>query len=365
MGHEGRRIVSGLPEHLTAPPAADASYLTQTLRRTGVLVDGEVSRVEILEAADHMVSRAFRLRLQYRGAAPDAPARMFLKVPTGQRPTVPGSNLPKEIAFYTQVWHSPAGCVPRCFEAQWDAATGRSHILLEDLAESHFTATAWPIAPELAHCERMVRALAGWHAAWWRDPRLGGAVGVWPDAAAAADWADRFAGQVERFCAEAGDWLSLQRRDFLRSLVRQAPRVFAHGDRRPMTLIHGDAHAWNCFLAKDPRAARDVWFDWDNWRVDAGAGDLAYLIALHWYPERRQRFEMPLLDLYRDELVAAGVTDYDRADLQDDYRLAVLWQVATPVKQYAGGLPPLVWWSHLERILMAVDDLGCRELLAP
>jgi hypothetical protein len=358
--------VSGLPQHLTPPLAADAAHLTRTLRRAGVLADGEVCNVEILGAADHMVSQAFRLRLQYRGAAPDAPIRLFLKVPTGQRPTLPGSDLPKEIAFYAHVPRSSAsGWVPRCFEAQWNSAGGQSHILLEDLAESHITATTWPIAPELAQCERMVRALARLHAAWWEDSRLGGSVGQRPDAPAAAAWADRFAGQVERFCAEAGDWLSQQRRAFLRSLALQAPRVFSHGNRRPMTLIHGDAHAWNCFLAKDTTVARDVWFDWDNWRVDVGAGDLAYLIALHWYPERRERFETPLLDLYCDELAAAGVTGYDRADLQEDYRLAVLWQVATPVKQYAGGLPPLVWWSHLERILMAVDDLGCRQLLAP
>jgi hypothetical protein len=131
-----------------------------------------------------------------------------------------------------------------------------------------------------------------------------------------------------------------------------------------MTLVHGDAHAWNCFLANDAAAAQDVWFDWDNWRIDVGAGDLAYFMALQWYPERRQRFEQRLLAVYRDELAAAGVAGYGRADLQADYRLAVLWQVATPVKQYAGGMPPLAWWSNLERILMAVDDLGCRELLA-
>ena len=28
------------------------------------------------------------------------------------------------------------------------------------------------------------------------------------------------------------------------------------------------------------------------------------------------------------------------------------------------GIPPVVWWSHLERIMLAIDDLGCRELLA-
>jgi hypothetical protein len=27
-------------------------------------------------------------------------------------------------------------------------------------------------------------------------------------------------------------------------------------------------------------------------------------------------------------------------------------------------IPPNIWWNDLERIMLAVDDLGCRELLA-
>ena len=36
----------------------------------------------------------------------------------------------------------------------------------------------------------------------------------------------------------------------------------------------------------------------------------------------------------------------------------------TPVWQASVDLPPVIWWSHLERITLAVDDLGSRELLA-
>jgi hypothetical protein len=32
----------------------------------------------------------------------------------------------------------------------------------------------------------------------------------------------------------------------------------------------------------------------------------------------------------------------------------------TPVWQAAIDLPPVIWWGHLERIMLAVDDLGCR-----
>jgi len=67
--------------------------------------------------------------------------------------------------------------------------------------------------------------------------------------------------------------------------------------------------------------------------------------------------------LYHATLVAHGVT-YDRRALDDDYRLSVLWQITTPVWQAANNIPPVIWWNNLERILLAVDDLGCRDLLA-
>jgi hypothetical protein len=34
-----------------------------------------------------------------------------------------------------------------------------------------------------------------------------------------------------------------------------------------------------------------------------------------------------------------------------------------PVWQAALNIPPVIWWGHLERIFLAVDDLDCRALL--
>jgi hypothetical protein len=146
-------------------------------------------------------------------------------------------------------------------------------------------------------------------------------------------------------------------------LLGAVPRLLTrHRSRRNMTNVHGDAHVWNCFLPRD--GAGDVrLFDWDGWRIGIASSDLAYMMALHWYPNRRRRLERPLLDRCHATLVAHGVRGYDRRALDEDYRLATLLQVMTPVRQAAYDLPPAIWWNHLERIMLAVDDLGCRDLL--
>ena len=77
----------------------------------------------------------------------------------------------------------------------------------------------------------------------------------------------------------------------------------------------------------------------------------------------RRRFERPLLDHYHAALIAQGVNGYDRKALDDDYRLSVLWRSTTPIWQATNNIPPVIWWNNLERVLLAVDDLGCRDLL--
>jgi hypothetical protein len=91
--------------------------------------------------------------------------------------------------------------------------------------------------------------------------------------------------------------------------------------------------------------------------------DLAYMMAMLWYPDRRRRMERPLLDLYHAALLDCGVSDYDRQALDDDYRLSALWSITRSVGQAANNIGPAIWWNNLERIMLAVDDLGCRNLL--
>jgi hypothetical protein len=79
--------------------------------------------------------------------------------------------------------------------------------------------------------------------------------------------------------------------------------------------------------------------------------------------DRRRAMERPLLDLYHAELKARGVSDYDRRALDDDYRLSALWCITTPVWQSGANIPPVIWWNNFERIHMAVEELGCRDLL--
>ena len=344
------------------PDAAHADYLTDALRRSGVLRHGTVRTVVVESSKPTILSRIIRLRLEYDDAPDDAPATVILKTDLPEGPGGAIQSGRQEVAFYSRIAPETApGLVPRCFDAQWNETTAAWHLLLEDFTDSHVTAGEWPLPPTMARCRQIVAAYAKFHASWWDDPRLGVSIGVWqPNNAASLQV---FAQDFERFAERLGDRLSPERREFYRRLIDAGPRLFARYDtHRNMTIIHCDSHVWNTFLPRN-ESGNVVLFDWDAWRLGVPTGDLAYMMALHWFPEHRRRCENPLLDHYHACLLAEGVAGYDRRALEQDYRLSVLWQASTPVWQAVNGIPAWIWWNHFERIFMAIDDLDCGALL--
>lgn len=330
------------------PPVASTAHLTKVLGRP-------VTAVTVERSFPTVLSHIFRLRVAYEGDAEGMPTSFILKAGLPDRPGGPWKPGQREVAFYRDVAPAtPASPLLRCFDSHADAETGTWHLLLEDLTDTHRTPTAWPLPPAYDQSAAVIGAQARYHAAWWNDDRLGVSVGTLGEASL-----DAMARQFDGFTRDFGDRLPAARRALHRSLLRSAPRLLARP--QPKTIVHGDAHAWNCFLPVadgEPRL-----FDWDAWRIDHASDDLAYLMAVHWYPDLRRSFESHLLDRYHGELLAHGIVGYNRATLQEDYRVSVLWQVARAIWQQSIGMPPVIWWNNLERLHLAVDDLDCRALL--
>src|SRR4051794_14643616 len=148
------------------PEPASPEHLTAALRKS--LIDVRVSDVVVESSHRTILSEITRLRPVYDGEASGAPRTLILK--TGH------PNRLGEVAAA-----KPDQQLLRCFEAGWDADTRAWHLLLEDLTETHFIATAWPLPPTLEQCESIIRARAHFHAAWWDEPRLGTSIGAWQD----------------------------------------------------------------------------------------------------------------------------------------------------------------------------------------
>ena len=149
---------------------------------------------------------------------------------------------------------------------------------------------------------RSSRRWRAWHAAWWDHPDLGETVGTWASTEDSAQHMEIFAGHYDRFADLLGDRLSEERRILYRRLIEQSARLSQrYHSRRHVSITHGDAHIWNFLLPRAGVADTVRIFDFDLWGIDVPTDDLAYMMAMQWYPERRQALERSLLNrLSRD-----------------------------------------------------------------
>src|SRR6266496_1475433 len=191
--------------------------------------------------------------------------------------------------------------------------------------------------------------------AWQSFTPLGGIIPNWERASAsfpavAPSMNIKFAGFVDFL----DDRLSADRRQLYERVLSRAPGVWKErireerSDGKDLTLIHGDAHFWNCLHPRRLDQDKVYIIDWQCWRIDTATDDLAYMIGLHWYPDRRRALERDFLRTYHDKLLMYGVKNYDWDACGYDYRFSAIGNLFVPVWQWSAKLWPVIWWPHLE-----------------
>ena len=351
-------------------------WLTQVLRQSGHLGQGRVLSVAALgggPAADAGpgFQSGNRLAIRYSSdAPPSAPPRLYLKAQDGGLHPEAGG---REVDFYRSVAaQMPYPPAPVCFDAAYDPQTGDYHLLLEDVSDTH--RTVHPEEPATrSDMQRMLDGLARLHAHWWGHPQLGQSAGAVPTPeaihAAFAQLSRAFPGYVDFL----GDRLSVERRRVYESALDKYPELSVRrlAQRQSLTLVHDDAHPGNFLLPRQTAGGPVYLIDWQQWGVHVGLHDVAYLVALFWYPEQRARLEQPAVKGYHDRLLAYGVhaygtQGYDWRACWDDYRLAAIENLFVPF--WAWVFQGEGWgfhrWRQLEMAMGAFEDLKCEEFLA-
>jgi hypothetical protein len=357
-------------EPVTHEKQITPDWLTERLRRHGCLAaGGHVAAIAVCSFRT-LYSHIFRLEVSYSIDAASAPttlpSKLILKVPSSDNETALKMGREEVAAYKTFARMMDDPPIVRCFDAHTWPATNGSHLLIEDLSETHFQ-PEMPIPPSKRHGELCVEALAKFHAFWWEHPDLGTKVGEFFDEKAIREVVAKLREALPGLIAHLGDALSPARREalerslwFVESLWRERLTSIKRN-----TLIHGDAHQWNILHPKETAQGRAFLIDLaTSNRIRPATNDLAYMMALKWYPERRALMEEALLRHYHAALLSGGVKDYSWEDCRRDYLYSVITHLFTPVFQWADKtMPATVWWHNLERIAEAFKDLNCAELI--
>lgn len=338
--------------------------LSELLRRGGYLNRGHVEGIKISNSRALLVSHVSHLEIQYSADAPAAaPRRLFLKVSNQSLlPNAGVSELPKELEFYTSIakrW--PDAPLPRCFDAAFSPETGASHLLLEDLSQTHYELRSG----SFSQCAPAIDCLARLHSFWWEHPSLNEEVGRTLSQQEVTELARVSASNYLRFAEFMGGRLPQEWRRIFESVIETFPRPWVRlTSTRGLTLTHGDAHMGNFLFPRQAAKTGIYLIDWQLWHIHIGPRDLAFMMTLYWEPETRASMERPLLKRYYEGLLKEGVKGYGWEDCWKDYRWSAIRNIFIPLLRWSRGRAESFWRPSLRRALSAFEDLHCDELIS-
>jgi len=269
------------------------------------------------------------------------PQTLFVKTRSRKFSTALFTNLMdlgrNEVGFYRQIRAAAHVRTPEPYFADYDPASGRFLLLLEDLAGDGVQFMDVSTRCTRVQAEQVVCTLARLHASYWESPRFQ------TDLA----WVTTFENDSKR------GLLRILRRAAIRSVLRNhadlipesvASRVDEldaahdllelHWSASPRTLLHGDAHIGNMFFTGE-----EVGFlDWQVIRRGRGLRDLAYFIINSVPTELRCTYQEQWIQRYLDTLVQEGVREPPTFEAAwEQYRLYAFFAWIAAVVTAAAG----------------------------
>ncbi len=263
-----------------------------------------------------------QINVKYSGVT-DLPARMIAKI-TSRNPDVINlvianyDQYRRETSFYRE-FPDIGIAVPWCLYEQHNRDTQSFIILMKDLTPA--ASPSWAATP--AQVEQALEALPGFHGKWWNDMSL-----------RSKDWLVQF--DNEAFFAAALGAANhaaptleklYEDSEITRQIMEYAnnnlDRMLAFMASRPFTFVHGDYHAKQMFF---PTAAGGEFavIDWQFPFVAQGPWDFARMAGMCLSTETRLEREDKLLTRYHEGLHDAGVENYNRQELETDYRFGLI-----------------------------------------
>jgi hypothetical protein len=354
------------PPVIAVPDQITAAWLTSVLRRQPDYSSAEVLDFTMQVSYPHGQSSAHTIMCALRPRLTDGrDLRLMVKLASPALATGIPDLGKREVHFYQHAApYFDKLPIVRCYDAVFDDDQQRLHVVMDDLTETHIALPPMQLPPPDEDCERMLDALAQLHAAWWDQPSLG-KLTTFPTAEALERAAQDNIDAYARFAEFLGTRLPAARRALYEAASVGLPARLAERllPRQGLTIVFEDVHAGNFLYPRDASQHSIKLIDWEQWHINFGAHDLAYMMGLFWFSERRARLERPFLRRYLNALIASGVQDYTWDDLLADYRLGLLAQLFQPVWMWSHGGHPDVWWHHLERITTACFEWECDKLL--
>ncbi len=309
------------PERVrTRPEALDAPWLEAALWTADLLAaDGRVRSIDVAPVGTGQMADTFRLAVEYEPVGA-GPATLIAKFPSREPQSRETGRLMRayeaEVHFYAEVAPLVRARIPDLVAAAFDPADASFTLVLSDLGDAVQGDQLDGCSPDRA--EAAIGQLAGLHAPCWESTAL-----------AALPWLNRrseagnelttaiVTGVLPGFLERYDGQLAPEHVQLLEAFIPYLGRWMARA-HATSTVVHGDYRLDNLlFTPGDPTP---VVVDFQTVAWGSGAYDLAYFVGGCLTPEIRRSVEADLVDAYHGRLIALGVANYGRTQLDEEYR---------------------------------------------
>lgn len=291
------------PENLTT------QWLTEALCKDA---DAAVTSFAVEAISTGSTCRS-RLSLRYEGdaaAVDQLPATLFVKSTATflTRLQVGATGgMSGEVRFYKRIAPTTPIVAPTGYYGICDRRSGRSILLLEDLARTRNVAFGDVSAPlDRAHAEALTDSLAIVHGCLLDSPRFTTDLKWVISSQALQQVLNVYVDSRGRSIAGidlAGDVLPPELRTRRNDLHDYRMRALLLDDEQPLGLVHHDVHSGNWFTTTERGSEPAMGlFDWSAYARGQGARDLAYALMSSLTVADRRTWERDLVSRYADAL---------------------------------------------------------------
>jgi hypothetical protein len=340
------------------PDAVTAEWLSGALATS--IRDAEVTKVEVLDQHSGTTGR-MRLRLRYARAS-DGPETVFVKLAPfdeSQRKMVAATDMGRrEARFYDGPAREAPLRIPQPYFSAYGDDPNEYVMVLEDLIASGCTFTNRLEPHGADRVGQLIDSLARLHAVFWNDDRFDDELS-WIQPAMRGPFGAKLIGNARDQFADQFPPVFSALCDLY---VEHHARIAELWDEGEQTLIHGDTHAGNQFVAGNQVGL----YDWAVISRSPGIRDVAIYLGNSCPSELREEGQEEWLGLYRRVLVESGVDAPPAEVLWNRYRMGVLyaWVAATTTASMGSKWQPIeVGMTGMTRATDACSSLETVEAI--
>lgn len=325
---------SGVSQH------SDLAWLADTLMGAGMIR----GREDLLRGGSRPDAKTFYLT--HRPAAgpsgTEAGQGIVVRFHGGAHATAP--EWPGEAAFFESL---PRVDLPVQGETVVfrDRVAARACTVTPDLRATHFR--AWDSAGDIdAARTALIASVARVHGVWWPSRDLRQKAGTAPFGLEALMQRDRrivarAAAAVARMSHIRADVLNWMEATLDAAATSKQARLSAGS---PLTRVHGSPSLGALWLPRKTGSVPVILTDWDDWRIDLWAGDIARLLL----DDTSGRLSLEkVLSVYSDTLAELNIDNHSRAEMLQDIRACMPFEMAVAIVQGRATASRTAHWRML------------------